>query len=134
MAGTEAAPSSQSDKDDRSSTEALRATLATTAAWLLQAEKQVRVISKTKLADSVLEGQVQKWTNETLWKRLKFIANDVIMTKVMQKAAKHFNVTKEEEGHWMSTYAHIVRDALNQKRNAFSQDMQRKLISKYKAR
>jgi hypothetical protein len=36
--------------------------------------------------------------------------NDLTMNKMMIKAAKHFKVPKEEEEHWMSTYAHIVRD------------------------
>jgi hypothetical protein len=98
----------------------LRVALANTAKRLQHAEKQVRAISRTRIADSFQEGQVRSWTKENLWKQVKFITNDLTMNKIMTKAAKHFKVPKEEREHWMSTYAHIVRDGLNQKRNACS--------------
>ena len=113
-----------------STMEALQAALDRTTARLRQAEKQVRVISKTKLADVFQEGRVRSWSKEILWKQLKFITNDAIMNQAMRKAAKHFKVPEEEKGHWMSTYAHIVRDGLNQKRNACSQAMRKALLSK----
>ena len=114
-----------------SPTDALQAALDRTTARLRQAEKQVRVISKTKLADSFQESRVRSWSKETLWKQLKFITNDTIMNQAMRKAAKYFKVNEEEKGHWMSTYAHVVRDGLNQKRNACSQAMRKALFSKY---
>ena len=109
----------------------LREALAETAERLERAEKQVRAISRTRIADSFQEGQVRSWTKETLWKQVKFITNDITMNKIMKKAAKHFNVPAEEQEHWMSTYAHVVRDGLNQKRNACSQDLRKTLKSKY---
>ena len=115
-----------------SHTESLQAALDHTTAQLHQAEKQVRVISNTKLVDSFQESRVRSWSKETLWKQLKLITNDTIMSQAMHKAAEHFKVNKEEKGHWMSTYAHIVRDGLNQKRNACSQAMRKVLQSKYK--
>jgi hypothetical protein len=68
-----------------------------------------------QIADSFQAGQVQLWTKETLWKQVKFIINDLTMNKIMIKAVNHFKVPEEEWEHWMSTYAHIVRDGLNQK-------------------
>jgi hypothetical protein len=54
------------------------------------------------------------------------------MNKIMIKAANHFKVPDEErEEHWMSIYAQIVRDGLNQKCNACSQDLKKTLKSKY---
>jgi hypothetical protein len=44
----------------------------------------------------------------------------------MQKASKHFKVPALEQECWMSSFAHIVRDGLNQKRNACSQDLQKR--------
>jgi hypothetical protein len=110
----------------------LRVALADTAERLQRAEKQVRAISRTRIADSFQEGQVRLWTKENLWKQVKFITNDRTMNKIMTKAAKHFKVPDEEREHWMSTFAHIVRDGLNQKRNACSQDLRKTLKSKYK--
>jgi hypothetical protein len=109
----------------------LRVALADTAERLQRAEKQVRTISRTRIADSFQEGQVRSWTKENLWKQVKFITNDLTMNKIMTKAAKHFKVPDDEKTHWMSTYAHIVRDGLNQKRNACSQDLRKTLKSKY---
>jgi hypothetical protein len=40
------------------------------------------------------------------------------MHQVMQKASKHFKVPALEHERWMSLFVHIVRDGLNQKRNA----------------
>jgi hypothetical protein len=105
--------------------------LADTAKRLQRVEKQVRAISRTQNANSFQEGQVQSWTKENLWRQVKFITNDLTMNKIMTKAAKHFKVPNEEREHWMSTYAHIVRDGLNQKCNACSQDLRKNLKSKY---
>jgi hypothetical protein len=78
-----------------------------------RAERQVRArISKTRVADTILEGQVRTWTRETLWKMCKFIPNDRTMHKVMHKASKHFKVPALEQEHWKASYAHIVRDEL----------------------
>jgi hypothetical protein len=61
----------------------------------------------------------------------KVITNDLTMNKIMKKAAKHFNVPTEEQEDWMSsTYAHIVRDGLKQKRNVCSQDLRKTIKSK----
>jgi hypothetical protein len=90
----------------------------------------VRAISKTRVADTFLEGQVRTWTKETLWKMCKFITNDQTMHKVMHKASKHFKVPASEQEHWKASYAHIVRDGLNQKRNACSQDLRKAIKSK----
>jgi hypothetical protein len=109
----------------------VRAVLIETEERLFRAERQGRAISKTRIADTFLEGQVRTWTKETLWKMCKFITNDKTMHQVMQKASKHFKVPAKEQEHWMSSYAHIVRDGLNQKRNACSQDLRKTIKSKW---
>jgi hypothetical protein len=84
----------------------------------------VCTISKTRITETFLEGQVHTWMKETLSKMWKFIANDKTMHQVvMQKAGRHFKVLASEEEHWMLSFAHIVRDELNQKINACSQDL-----------
>jgi hypothetical protein len=109
----------------------LRAALIASEAGRSRAEQQVRNISKVKLADDFLIGQVRTWSKEVLWKQCKFITNHKTMSKVMRKAAKKFKVPEEETDHWMATYAHTVRDGLNQKRNAVAQDLRLTVISKY---
>ena len=109
----------------------VRAVLIETEERLDRAERQVRAISKTRIADTFLEGQVRTWTKETLWKMCKFITDDKTMHQVMQKASKHFKVPAKEQEHWMSSYAHIVRDGLNQKRNACAQDLRKTMKSKW---
>jgi hypothetical protein len=107
----------------------LWAVLIETEEQLERAERQVRAISKTRVADTSLEGQVRTWTKETLWKMCKFITNDQTMHKVMHKASKHFKVPASEQEHWKASYAHIVRDGLNQKRNVCSQDLRKTIKS-----
>jgi hypothetical protein len=108
----------------------LRAVLIETEGQLERAEQQVRAISKTRVVDTFLEGQVRTWTKETPWKMCKFITNDQTMHKVMHKASKHSKVPASEQEHWKASYAHIVRDGLNQKRNACSQDLGKAIKSK----
>jgi hypothetical protein len=108
----------------------LRAVLIKTEEQLVRAEYQVRTISKTRITDTFLEGQVRTWTKETLWKMWKFITNNQTMHQVMQKASKHFKVPALELEPWMSSFAHIIRDGLNQKRNACPQDLRKTTKSK----
>jgi hypothetical protein len=77
----------------------LRAVLIKTEGQLERAGRQVHTISKTRVADTFLEGQVRTWTKETLWKMCKFITNDQTMHKVMHKASKHFKVPASEQEH-----------------------------------
>jgi hypothetical protein len=108
----------------------LRAVLIKTKEQLVRAEHQVRAINKTRITDTFLEGQARAWTKETLWKMCKFITNDQTMHQVMQKASKHFKVPALDQEHWMLSFAHIVRDGPNQKRNACSQDLRKMIKSK----
>jgi hypothetical protein len=114
---------------DRTQSE-LRVVLIETEGQLERAEGQVRANGKTRVADTFLEGQVRTWTKETLWKICKFITNDQTIHKVMHKASKHFKVPALEQEHWKASYAHIVRDGLNQKRNACSQDLHKTIKCK----
>ncbi len=104
--------------------------LMETGKGLVRTEHQVHAISRMQITDTFLEGQVRTWTKETLWKMCKFITNDKTMHQVMQKASKHFKVPASEQENWMSSYAHIIRDGLNQKRNACSQDLRKMIKSK----
>jgi hypothetical protein len=84
----------------------LRAALIKREAGRNWAEQQVPTISRVKLADDFLIGQVRTWSKEVLWKQCKFITNHKTMNKVMTKSAKKFKVRDEEKDHWMATYAH----------------------------
>ena len=107
----------------------LRVALIETEERLERAERQVRTISRTRIADTFLEGQVRSCTKEIRWKMCKFITDDQTMHQVIKKVSKNFKVPAEEQEHLMATYSHIVRDGLNQKRNACSQDLRKKIKS-----
>jgi predicted transposase YbfD/YdcC len=97
---------------------------------LLRAERQVRAISKTHLADKFMENEVRKYVKESLWKRCKFITSAETMELCMNAVANHFSVATEKREHWKSTYAHSVRDALNNRRNNTAQDLKKELVGK----
>jgi hypothetical protein len=108
----------------------LRTALIEAEERVARAERQVRAISKIRIADTFVEGQVRTWAKESLWKMCKFITNENTMNQIMAKASKHFQVPESERQQWMATFAHIVRDGLNQKRNACCQDLRKSLKSK----
>jgi hypothetical protein len=121
----------QKEVEDRAQLPAkVWAVLIKTEEQLVRAKQQVRAISKMRIADLFLEGEVRTWTKEALWKMREFITNDRTMHKVMQKASKHFKVPALEQEHWMSSYVHIVRDGLNPKQSACSQDLRKMRKSK----
>ena len=45
----------------------------------------------------------------------------------MAEVASKFANTLDKRDHWKSTYAHAVRDALNNRRNNTSQDLKKEL-------
>jgi hypothetical protein len=53
----------------------LWALLIKTEEQLVRAERQVRAISKTRITETLLVGQVQTWRKESLWKMWKFITD-----------------------------------------------------------
>lgn len=97
---------------------------------LLRAERQIRAISKTHLADKFMENEVRKYVKESLWKRCKFITSAETMEHCMTEVATHFSIASEKREHWKSTYAHSVRDALNNRRNNTAQDLKKELAGK----
>ena len=92
---------------------------------LWRAERQVRAISKTNLADKFMENEVRKYVKESLWKRCKFITCPETMEDCMKEVANQFAIPPDKREHWKSTYAHAVRDALNNRRNNTSQDLKK---------
>ena len=69
---------------------------------------------------------------ESLWKKCKFITCSKTMDNCMEKVADHFNIAAGTgRDHWKSTYAHAVRDALNNRRNNTSQDLKKALLGMY---
>jgi hypothetical protein len=99
---------------------------------LLRAERQIRAISKTHLADKFMENEVRKYVKESLWKRCKFITSAETMEHCMNEVAHHFSIAAEKREHWKSTYAHSVRDALNNRRNNTAQDLKKEIAGKCK--
>jgi hypothetical protein len=98
---------------------------------LLRAEGQVRAISKTSRADRFMDNEVRKYVKESMWKRCKFITCTETMSDCMNKVAGQFAIPPgNKREHWKNTYAHAVRDALNNCPNNTSQDLKRELSGK----
>ena len=100
-------------------------------AQLERAERQIRAISKTSLADKFLENEVRKYVKEGLWKRCKFITCRETMEECMNEVANQFAIEDKKREHWKSTYEHAVRDALNNRRNNTAQDLKKELIGRW---
>jgi len=94
---------------------------------LVRAERQLRAISKTQLADKFMENEVRKYVKESLWKRCKFITCQETMDDCMDEVAGHFAIDGIKIDHWKNTYAHAVRDAINNRRNNTAQDLKREI-------
>ncbi len=96
-----------------------------------RAERQIRAISKTSLADKFLENEVRKYVKEGLWKRCKLITCRETMEECMNEVADQFTIDDKQREHWKSTYEHAVRDALSNRQNNTAQDLKKELIGKW---
>jgi hypothetical protein len=67
---------------------------------------------------------------EDLFKRVKFITTTAMEAKCMKYLSNKLNVPAERQQEWSTTYAHCVRDALNNKRNNVSQDLKAEIKGK----
>jgi hypothetical protein len=56
---------------------------------------------------------------------------DGTMVRCMKEAALGFEVKEEEEQDWMSTYLHVMREAINAQHNHCCQELWKTLYSKY---
>jgi hypothetical protein len=97
---------------------------------LLRAERQIRVISKTTLADKFMENEVRKYVEESMWKCCKFITSNETMGDCMKEVSHQFAIAQDKCEHWKSSYAHAVPDALNNRQNNTCQDLKKELIGK----
>jgi hypothetical protein len=68
--------------------------------------------------------QIRKMVKEDLFKRVRFITTTAMEAQCMKSLSKNkLNVPAERQQEWSATYAHCVRDALNNKRNNVFQDL-----------
>ena len=71
--------------------------------------------------------QVRKLVKEDLFKKVKFINTTKMEDSALGYLARLFGVKQEDNHDWKATYAHYVRDALNNKCNNVAQDLKRAL-------
>jgi type IV pilus biogenesis protein CpaD/CtpE len=86
---------------------------------------QIRNITKMGGVDKYELMQIRKMVKEDLFKRVKFITTTAMEAKCMKYLSNKRNVPAERQHKWSATYAHCVRDALNNKRNNVSQDLKK---------
>ncbi len=91
---------------------------------------QIRNISKMGGVDKYELMQIRKMVKEDLFKRVKFITTTAMEEKCMKYLSNKLNVPIEMQREWSATYAHCVRDALNNKRNNVSQDLKTEIKGK----
>ena len=91
---------------------------------------QIRNISKMGGVDKYELMQIRKMVKEDLFKRVKFITTTAMEEKCMKYLSNKLNVPIEMQREWSATYAHCVRDALNNKRNNVSQDLKMEIKGK----
>ena len=67
--------------------------------------------------------QLRKMVKEDLFKKVNFITTTAMEPKCLEYLANKNNVVPETQRNWCATYAHCIRDALNNKRNDVLQDL-----------
>ena len=98
--------------------------------------RQVKGVTRAGTANMVELAAVRKTAKEDLFKKVKFITTAKLENSAMKYLATGFHVKEEERNQWQVTYAHAVREALNNKRNNVAQQLKMevkgKLQKKYK--
>jgi hypothetical protein len=92
--------------------------------------RQIRNITKMGGVDKYELMQIRKMVKEDLFRRIKFITTTAMEAKCMKYLSNKLNVPAERQHKWSATYAHCVRDALNNKRNNVSQDLKAEIKGK----
>jgi hypothetical protein len=92
--------------------------------------RQIRNITKMGGVDKYELMQIRKMVKEDLFKQVKFITTAAMEAKCMKYLSNKLNVPAERQHEWSPTYAHCVRDALNNKRNNVSQDLKAEIKDK----
>jgi hypothetical protein len=92
--------------------------------------RQIKNITKMGGVDKYEVMQIRKMVKEDLFKRVKFITTRAVEAKCMQYLSNKMNIPTETRREWTATYAHCVRDALNNKRNNVSQNLKSEVKGK----
>jgi hypothetical protein len=92
--------------------------------------QQIRNITRMGGVDKYELMQIRKMVKEDLFKRVKFITTTAMEAKCMKYLSNKLNVPPETQREWSATYAHCVRDALNNKRNNVSQALKSEIKGK----
>jgi hypothetical protein len=85
--------------------------------------RQIKSVSKIGAVDKYEVMMVRKTVKEDLFKKVKFITSSETEKKCMRYLCKKRNIPTDEQRDWSASYAHCLRDALNNKRNNVSQDL-----------
>jgi hypothetical protein len=92
--------------------------------------RQIRNITKMGGVDNYELMQTRKMVKKDLFKQFKFIMTTAMEAKCMKYLSNKLNIQAERQHEWSATYAHCVRDALNNKRNNVSQDLKAEIKGK----
>ena len=73
--------------------------------------------------DELRNYQIKRYVKEFLWKRVKWITDDVILQKTLDKCARHFQIVAKDVLDWKIRHSKEVQNSLNVRRNNCVQDM-----------
>ena len=94
--------------------------------------RQVKSVTKMGGVDRYEVMQLRKMVKEDLFKKVKFITTSAMEKKCLEYLANKNNVSPETQRDWCATYAHCIRNALNNKRNNVPQDLKVEIKGKWK--
>ena len=97
-----------------------------------QIARQIKNITRMGGVDKYELMQIRKMVKDDLFKRVKFITTTAMEAKCVKYLSNKLKVPPETQREWSATYAHCVRDALNNKRNNVSQDQKSEIKGNYR--
>ncbi len=131
---TTAALGNQIQLNTKDTIETLQESVAKLEARNQMLARQIKNITSMGGVDKYALTQIRKMVKEDLFKRVKFITTTAMEAKCMQYLSNNLNVPTETKRDWSFTYAHCVRDALNNKRNNVCQDLKSEIKGKQNSR
>ena len=92
-------------------------------AKLADQQRALKLQKATIEEDEMRNYQLRRYVKEFLWKRVKWITDDTILQKAMNKCARHFEIVGTDLPKWKIQHSKEVQHSLNMRRNNCVQDM-----------
>jgi hypothetical protein len=67
--------------------------------------------------DEMVVMKLRRFVKEQLWKKVKFITDDNVLDRALQKCIEHFRVDEREQTDWKLRMLREVQQSINNRRN-----------------